>query len=179
MAPIGAGGMGEVYRATDSNLKRSVAIKVLPASVAGDADRLARFHELAGQISTGPAGGSLRLAYASNDSGRFEIYVQPYPGGANRVPVSNAGGTWPTWSRDGNELFYVTGDALVAAAMRPDGSFGPPRRLFDRSNVLFTYRFRTYDVSPDGKRFLMIHRDKASVPRQLNVILNWREEPTR
>jgi eukaryotic-like serine/threonine-protein kinase len=141
--------------------------------------RVTPFHELAGQISPGPARGSQRLAYASNESGRFEIYVQPYPGGANRVPVSNAGGTWPTWSRDGKELFYVTGDALVATAMRPDGSFGPPRRLFDRSNFLFTYRFRTYDVSPDGKRFLMIHRDPASVPRQLNVILNWREEPTR
>jgi Tol biopolymer transport system component len=138
--------------------------------------RVTPFDEVAGQFSPGPAGGSPRVAYASSESGRYEIYVQSYPGGGNRVPVSNEGGTWPMWSRDGKELFYVTGDAVVAAAMRPDGSFGAPRRLFDRSNFFFLYRFRTYDVSPDGKRFLMIQRDPASVPRQLNVILNWAEE---
>jgi Tol biopolymer transport system component len=81
----------------------------------------------------------------------------------------------PRWSRDGKELFYVTGDAVVAVAIRPDGSFGAPRRLFDRSNYFF--KFHSYDVSPDGKRFLMIQRDPGSVPRQLNVILNWSDEP--
>ena len=134
---------------------------------------------MAGQFSPGPAGGSHRVAYSSDESGRHEIYVQSYPGGANRVPVSNEGGTWPTWSRDGKELVYATGDAVVRAAMRADGSFGAPVRLFDRSNFLFSYRFRTYDVSPDGKRFLMIQRDPTSVPRQLNVILNWPEELKR
>jgi Tol biopolymer transport system component len=79
----------------------------------------------------------------------------------------------PRWSRDGKELFYVTGDAIVAVAMRPDGTFGAPHRMFDRSNFLFNYRFQSFDVSPDGKRFLMIQRDPGSVPRQLNVILNW------
>ena len=141
--------------------------------------RVTPFDEMAGQFSPGPAGGSHRVAYSSDESGRHEIYVQSYPGGANRVPVSNGGGTWPTWSRDGKELVYVTGDAVVRAAMRADGSFGAPVRLFDRSNFLFSYRFRTYDVSPDGKRFLMIQRDPASVPRQLNVILNWPEELKR
>ena len=80
----------------------------------------------------------------------------------------------PRWSRDRKELFYVTGDAVVAVAIRPDGSFGPPRRLFDRSTYFL--KFSSYDVSPDGKRFLMIQRDPASVPRQLNVILNWSDE---
>jgi hypothetical protein len=70
-------------------------------------------------------------------------------------------------------LFYVTGDAVVAVAMQPDGSFGAPRRLFDRSNFFVPTRFNSYSVSPDGKRFLMIQRDPGSVPRQLNVILNW------
>jgi len=99
--------------------------------------------------------------------------VQSYPGGANRIPVSTGGGILPRWSRDGKELFYATGDALVAVAIRPDGSFGAPHRLFDRSNFLLNFRFQSYDVSPDGKRFLMIQRDPGSVPRQLNVILNW------
>jgi hypothetical protein len=70
-------------------------------------------------------------------------------------------------------LFYVTGDAVVAVAMRADGSFDAPRRLFDRSSFVATARFRSFSVSPDGKRFLMIRRDPGSVPRQLNVILNW------
>ena len=60
--------------------------------------------------------------------------------------------------------------------MRPDGSFGAPRRLFDRSNYLL--RYNVHDASPDGKRFLMIQRDPAR-PRQLNVILNWSGEAER
>ena len=50
------------------------------------------------------------------------------------------------------------------------GPFGPPRTLFDRSNYFLKY---SYDVSPDGERFLMLRRDPGSAPRQLNVILNW------
>jgi eukaryotic-like serine/threonine-protein kinase len=138
--------------------------------------RVTPFNEMEGQFSPGPEGGPRWVAYASDESGRSEIYVQSYPGGANRIPVSNGGGFLPRWSRDGKELFYVTGDAVVAVAFRPDGSFGPPRRLFDRANFLVNPTFQTYDVSPDGKRFLMIQRDPGSVPRQLNVILNWSDE---
>jgi hypothetical protein len=149
--------------------------------------RVTPFNESWGQFSPGvasgaagrPGGGPRWVAYASDESGRREIYVQSYPGGTNRVAVSNGGGFLPRWSPDGKELFYVTGDALVAVAVRPDGSFGTPRRLFDRSNFLLNSRFQTYPVSPDGKRFLMIQRDPGSVPRQLNVILNWPDELER
>jgi serine/threonine-protein kinase len=130
------------------------------------------FNERDAEVSPGPEGGPRWVAYTSNESGRSEIYVQSYPSGANRMPVSTGGGILPRWSRDGKELFYVTGDAVVAVAIRADGSFGAPRRLFDRTNF-YTSRFRSYEVSPDGKRFLMIQRDPGSVPRQLNVILNW------
>jgi eukaryotic-like serine/threonine-protein kinase len=139
--------------------------------------RVTAFNETNGQFSpdppSGAAGGSRWVAYSSDESGRSEIYVQRYPGGANRLAVSNGGGILPRWSRDGKELFYITGDAVVAVAFRPDGSFGAPRRLFDRSNFLLNFRYPSYSVSPDGKRFLMIRRDPGSVPRQLNVILNW------
>ena len=135
--------------------------------------RATPFNEMSGQFSPGPEGGPRWVAYASDESGRNEIYVQSYPSGANRIPVSTGGGILPRWSRDGKELFYVTGDAVVAVAMRPDGSFGAPRRLFDRSAFLVNPRFHSFSVSPDGKRFLMIQRDPGSVPRQLNVILNW------
>jgi hypothetical protein len=67
----------------------------------------------------------------------------------------------------------VSGDALMAVPMQADGSAGAPRRLFDRSTMLFNHRFHSYSVSPDGKRFLMIQRDPTSIPRQLNVIVNW------
>ncbi len=143
--------------------------------------RVTPFNEGFGQFSPG-TGGQRWVAYSSDESGQNEIYVQSYPGGANRIAVSTGGGSLPTWSSDGKELFYVSGDSLVAVAMRPDGSFGAPRRLFDRSNYLL--RYNSHDASPDGKRFLMIQRDSGSVPRQLNVILNWsgkaeRLAPTR
>ena len=137
--------------------------------------RVTPFNERDAEVSPGPEGGPRWVAYASDESGRSEIYVQSYPSGANRFPVSAGGGFLPRWSRDGRELFYLTADAVAAVAIRPDGSFGAPRRLFDRTNF-FTPRFRCYDISPDGKRFLMIRRDPGSVPRQLNVILNWSGE---
>jgi eukaryotic-like serine/threonine-protein kinase len=140
--------------------------------------RVTPSNETQGQFSPGPEGGPRWVAYTSDESGRNEVYVQSYPGG-NRIPVSTGGGILPRWSPDGKELFYVTGDAVVAVAMRPDGSFGAPRRLFDRANFLFNHRFQSYSVAPDGKRFLMIQRDPGSVPRQLNVILNWSAEADR
>jgi Tol biopolymer transport system component len=138
--------------------------------------RVTPFNETDGQFSPGPTGGTRWVAYSSDESGRSEIYVQSYPGGANRIPASTGGGILPRWSRDGKELFYVTGDTVVVVAFRPDGSFGAPHKLFDRSNFLLNPRYQSYSVSPDGKRFLMIQRDPGSVPRQLNVILNWSDE---
>ncbi len=138
--------------------------------------RVTPYNETAGQFSPGTEGSPRWLAYSSDESGRSEIYVQSYPSGANRIPVSTEGGILPMWSPDGKELFYVTRDAVVAVPLRSDGSFGAPQRLFDRSTVLFNHRFHSYSVSPDGKRFLMIRRDPDAVPRQLNVILNWTDE---
>jgi hypothetical protein len=83
------------------------------------------------------------------------------------------------WSRDGKELFYVTGEAVVAVAMQPGGTFGAPRALTDRSSFLINDRFQSYSVAPDGQRILMIQRDPGSAPRQLNVILNWVAGPRR
>ncbi len=130
-------------------------------------------NETDGQFSPGPEGASHWLAYSSDESGRPEIYVQSYPSGANRIQVSNGGGIMPHWSSDGKELYYVTNDSFMAVSVKSDGSLGPQRKLFDRSNFLI--RFRGYDVSAGG-RFMMIQRDPASIPRQLNVILNWSEE---
>jgi len=139
--------------------------------------RVTTFNERHAEVSPGPERGPRWLAYSSEESGRSEIYVQSYPGGANRMPVSTGGGFLPRWSPDGRELFYITGDAVASVTIRSDGSFGAPRMLFDRANFLFdTRKPSNYDVSPDGKRFLMVRLDPSSVPRQLNVILNWSDE---
>lgn len=117
------------------------------------------------------------LAYDSDESGRREIYVEAYPARNKKIAVSTGGGIIPVWSHDGRELFYLSPDSLMAVPVTTDGQFGAPHRLFDRSE--YYVLFHTYDVSPDGKRFLMIRREPGSIPRQLNVILNWSEEVRR
>jgi eukaryotic-like serine/threonine-protein kinase len=119
------------------------------------------------------------IAYASDESGRPEIYVASFPGGEHRLPVSTGGGGRPMWSPDGKDLFFVTGDALVSVGFQPDGTVTAPRRVTDRSNFLTNDRFQSFSVSPDGKRILMIQRDPGSAPRQLNVILNWSDARAR
>jgi Tol biopolymer transport system component/predicted Ser/Thr protein kinase len=116
------------------------------------------------------------IAYDSDESGQTQIYIQSYPGGEKRIPISTGGGKLPRWSRDGKELFYFAGDALMAMALGPDGTLASaPHRLFDRSGFLSN----SHDVSLDGRHFLMIRRDPGSVPRQLNVIVNWTDELDR
>jgi len=104
------------------------------------------------------------------------VYVESYPDRKTKIVVSSAGGMSPVWSRDSRELFYCSPDSLMAVALQPDGSFAASQRLFDRSP--YRFEFRTYGTT-DGKRFLMIRRDTGSVPRQLNVVLNWSEELRR
>ena len=135
--------------------------------------RVSNSNETAGQFRPGQEGAPRWIAYSADESGRYEIYVQSYPQGTNKVAVSSGCGISPQWSRDGKQLFYVSGDALVAVAVGPDGSIVAARRLFDRSAYQFRFNMNGWDIAPDGNRFLMVHRDPGSVPRQLNVIMNW------
>ncbi len=134
--------------------------------------RVSGFNEWAALFSPEP-GGPHWVAYASDESGRPEVYVQSYPTGGRRIPVSTAGGVRPLWSPDGRELYYVTGDAMVVARMRADGTFEAPRKVAARDAFFINDRFRSVTVSPDGQRLLMIRRDEGSVPNRLNVIVNW------
>jgi Tol biopolymer transport system component len=131
-----------------------------------------RFHEWFPRFS--PDG--RWLAYVSNESGRDEVYVQPFPGPGRRWQISTEGGTAPVWARSGRELFYRNGRQLmsVEVATQPGFSATHPRSLFEGQ-----YRiFRTdYDVSPDGQRFLMLEPLEPPQPAtQINVVLNWFEE---
>jgi serine/threonine-protein kinase len=135
--------------------------------------RVTPANETEGQFSTD----GTRLAYSSDESGRYEVYVQSYPSGANRTLVSSGGGFQPRWSRDGRELFYVTGNAIMGVDVRADGSVGAPRRLVDRADYFI--RFQSYDVSPDGKRFLVNVLDEQAVAAPVNVVVNWAPESAR
>jgi Tol biopolymer transport system component len=97
------------------------------------------------------------IAYVSNETGRDEIYVRPFPGGGARWLVSAAGGSEPRWSRDGRELFYRNADSVFAVQVRtePDFSSGTRTLLF-RGPFLTNFRHATYDVHPDGKRFVFV-----------------------
>ena len=114
------------------------------------------------------------IAYASNESGRFEVYVQPYPVG-QRVTISTEGGVEPVWSPDGRELFYRQGDTMMIVDVSTAAEFqaGRPRELFvGRYEVDI---WTNYDISADGERFLMVRPD-PNAPRELRVVLNWFQE---
>jgi tRNA A-37 threonylcarbamoyl transferase component Bud32 len=97
------------------------------------------------------------LAYVSNETGRDEVYVRPFPGGGGRWLVSAAGGTEPRWRRDGRELFYRNADSMFAVPVlaQPDFAIGPRALLFIR-DYLTNGRHATYDVHPDGNQFIFI-----------------------
>ncbi|MEE8161767.1 MAG: hypothetical protein V3T61_09040, partial [Acidobacteriota bacterium] len=124
------------------------------------------------------------LAYASNESGRYEVYVQPFPNVEEvKRQISTDGGREPIWARSGDELFYRRGEGMMAVEITTQPTFrtGTPRLLFEGP-----YR-RTpnpttahYDVSVDGQRFLMVQEEaREEEATQLNVVLNWFEELKR
>jgi hypothetical protein len=108
------------------------------------------------------------LAFATDESGRNEVYVQPYPGPGPRQQLSTDGGTAPAWSRDGRELFYTTtqtvgGQATLTKMMAVPVEFrstviaGTPRMIFE-GKFGASAATRGYDVTPDGRRFLMVQQ---------------------
>jgi serine/threonine-protein kinase len=119
------------------------------------------------------------LAYVSDESGRDEVYVRPFPGPDGRVQVSTAGGRSPMWSRDGRELFYRNGDKMMAVTVSTDPNFatGKPTLLFEKQ-FESDPNHSNYDVAADG-RFIMIQAGEQQAATQLNVVLNWFEELKR
>ena len=116
------------------------------------------------------------LAYESQESGRTEIYVRSFPGGADRQRVSLNGGTNVRWRRDGKELFYVEIDTLMAvpASTSPRLTIGSPQGLFsvDPSAAGASY----YDVAPDGQRFVLPEPVEESSNAKIRIVQNWYEE---
>jgi serine/threonine-protein kinase len=123
------------------------------------------------------------LAYVSDESGRREIYVQPYPGPGGKWQISTEGGTEPVWNPNGRELFYRSVDKMMAVdiATQPSFAAGKPRMLFEGHYLPTPATFPNYDVSPDGQHFLMLkpNEQAQAAPTQINVVLNWFEELKR
>ncbi len=139
------------------------------------------FNERNGEVS--PDG--RWLAYDANNSGRFEVYVRPFPDvTAGLWQVSTDGGTRPLWARDSHELFYLTETgALMRVGVTGGASWSAttPTKLFEgRYGAAAFHSGRTYDVSADGRRFLMIKGSAAgdpnATPVSMVVVLNWLEE---
>jgi serine/threonine-protein kinase len=124
------------------------------------------------------------LAYESNESGREEIYVRPFPDvSGGRWQVSTGGGRMPLWSRNGQELFYGSPDgALMGVRIEPGPSWhsSTSARIL-QGHIAYSGFGRAFDVAPDGRRFLMI-RDgggNEAALQNLVIVQNWLEELKR
>ena len=127
------------------------------------------------------------IAYQSNETGQNEVYVQRFPMLGGKRTISTAGGRQPLWSPDGSELFYrAPSGMLVVPVLDTEPAFRPgsPEILFE-TQYYFDRALRTYDLHPDGQRFLIVKADAltddsgTSASPQIVLIENWFDELRR
>ncbi|HEX8872885.1 MAG TPA: hypothetical protein VF758_08975, partial [Candidatus Acidoferrum sp.] len=113
------------------------------------------------------------IAYASNDSGRSEIYVEPIPGPGGRRQISTDGGEQPRWVRNGREIIYRNGTRVISVPVQLQPSFRADKpvelfdRKFDRGGAV-----NGYDVAPDGQTFVMTRSERQN-PTEVRVVVDW------
>ena len=132
------------------------------------------FNERFGRFSPEP--NPRWVAYDSDESGRFEVYVQAFPEPKGKRLISNGGGQYPAWSADGRELFYLSADSKLMAVKLKLGADSmqalAPSALFDLADDGSTTGSSPFVVAPDGKRFLVrVPAETGAQP--LEVIVNW------
>jgi Tol biopolymer transport system component/predicted Ser/Thr protein kinase len=168
------------------DLKNKGDLWVLPVNPPGKPMPFVQspFTETQGQFSRGPGGGRW-VAYASDESGAFQVYVQPFPpapsGGGSKFQISTGGGLQPRWRGDGKELFYLASDGkLMAVEVKTSPRFeaGIPRALFApriTGGIGMAAPGSRYAVSRDGKRFVMNVLGQAEEPdaAPVTIVLNW------
>jgi serine/threonine-protein kinase len=120
------------------------------------------------------------IAYQSDETGRFEIYLRRFPGGGGMRQISTGGGEYSAWNPNGKELFYRGGDNMMAVAVETEGDLvlGRPTALYERRypRTLFS----TFSVTPDGQRFIDIDDSVAEpAPTHLVLVQNFGEELKR
>ena len=123
------------------------------------------------------------IAYASDETGRFEIYVRPFPGPGGRWQVSNGGGTFPLWSRNGRDLFYIESNHLMVTSYRTDReSFIAERPRIWTEHFINPTEYRRFDSATDGKRLLQLRPAITSdekTPTEVTFLLNFFDELRR
>ena len=165
-------GGGRIIRTSD--------LWILPLDGSGQPSAFAETPSVETQARFSPDG--RWVAYVTNDSSQLQVYAQAFPGPGPRHRVSIDGGRYPTWSRDGSEIYFLAPDDwLVAAAIRAEAgglSIGLIRRLFRlefRRTRLDAY---PYDVSPNG-RFLVNTVLEETAPAAISLVVNWPALPSR
>jgi hypothetical protein len=120
------------------------------------------------------------IAYISNETGQFQVYVESFPATGAKLAISIGGGSQPQWRADGKELYYYTPDRkLMAVEVNGDGptfKVGEARPLFEFRVFAIDQSFPGngyYTVTHDGKRFLVSSLPEAPERQQINVIVNW------
>lgn len=169
-------GNGLVYRTNINQTGNGDILAIRPGQDSVPRDLVAtEFQELSPAIS--PDG--RWLAYTSNETGRHEVYVVPFPNtGDGKWAVSESGGVAPLWSHSGRELFYMGQGAMVAAQVEagPPFSVGASRLLFATQGYSIAELHPSYDVAPDDRRFLMLRRVSGDNETKLILIQNFLEE---
>jgi serine/threonine protein kinase/Tol biopolymer transport system component len=137
------------------------------------------FHGAAYEIQARFSPDNRWIAYASNETGRWEVFVEPVPPSGPRWQVSADGGSQPVWRRDGKELFFLAPDAkLMVASVSPGATFvhGRPQALFETvMRPTYAPYPANYDATPDGQRFLIAGVRPGTGPT-ISIVLNWQEE---
>src|SRR5262249_26679997 len=162
-----------IYQQYDPKTKSDVW--VLPVTGSGEAKPFPVVHTEANEIAGMLSPDGRWLAYASDESGRYEVYVQSFSGGVGKRQVSNGGGIGPRWRRDGRELFYYAGDGKLMAARVKSGE------SLEVGAAVSLFEFRggangghaTYAVTGDGQRFLINSIVETEPNTPLTVVVNW------
>jgi Tol biopolymer transport system component len=163
-----------IYYKFDPKTKRD--LWVLPVTGSGEAKPAPVLHSEADEVAGTLSPGGRWLAYASDESGRYEVWVQSFPGGGSKRQVSTGGGSSPRWRRDGRELFYYTANGkLMAAPVRSGESFevGAAVSLFEFRSGTQSAIFAPYAVTADGQRFLINAVVETEPNAPLTVWVNW------
>jgi hypothetical protein len=156
----------------------ALGLVLLPAD-GSDATVLQTKSSVSGSYDLSPDG--KWLAYSSTESGMPQIYVQPFPSLDGKWQVSVESGMKPSWSGDGERLFYRSNEGMMVVDVDTDDSFvtSPPRKLFD-DNYVMDPMAHSYDPSPTEDRFLMIKApENGAQPNTLVITQNWADEVAR